>query len=163
MDEWPEYDPDSSSSPPPPPPPPPPQPWSAPATSRGIPTWVKVVIAVVVAGGVLVAALIAFGVSWIVGQTKPYVDTANDYLDAVRAGRIVAAADLHCSGETPAADRAVIGASTGQSLHEVSVSGSVAQVRGTVTTADGARSVTIVVDGTGERRCVSQIIGLAPR
>lgn len=145
--------------PPPPPPagqvPPPPAPTQrpvAPRAGRGrVVLWVVLGVVVVVAG---CSTVLYIGGSRIVRTARAPVDTANEFLDAVRAGGPAAGRDV-CPGPVELADG--IATSEGQHLSEVHVSSSgIATVSGTVTLAGGRTSpLTVELHRTDDGWCVA--------
>lgn len=146
---------------PPPPPsgpghgPPPAPPWAQPPPPRSgggrIVLMVVVGVVVVVAG---CGALLYVGGSRLVGAARAPVDTANEFLDALRAGDDPGA---HlCDGRDRLEATGDLAASEGQNLSSVHISNNrVATVSGTVTLAGQQRSpLTVELRRDGDGWCV---------
>ncbi|MEX2621853.1 MAG: hypothetical protein WD250_16675 [Egibacteraceae bacterium] len=135
--------------------PPPPAPARRPPPGAGVSrvvVWVVVGLVVVVAG---CSTVLYVGGSRLVRTARAPVDTANEFLDGVRAGGPAAAGREVCPGAFELADE--LATSEGQHLSEVHVAGSgTAAVSGTVTLAGGrTRPLTVELRRLDDGWCVS--------
>ena len=117
---------------------------------------VGIVIGVVVLGLGACGALVAV----VVNATTPYVDVANDYLDALREADPAAADALFCGGAAPDGHRGVLGQTTGQDLTSVNVVNGVGRVDGTVSdiTGEATSRIELEVRTVDDAGCVSGVI-----
>jgi hypothetical protein len=114
---------------------------------------VVVAVAVVVVAGC--STLLYLGGSRLVGSARAPVDTANEFLDAVRLGGPAASPRHVCSGPFELAEE--LRASSAQNLSSVHISNNrVATVSGTVTLAEGRTSpLTVELRRIDDGWCVS--------
>lgn len=97
-------------------------------------------------------------VFFIVDSTSAYVDVANEYVDAHRAGNAAEVDRLWCGGQPPASHTEVLGGSTGQNLSSVSVSNGVGDVEGLLDLSGRRVDVELEVRTVADAACVSRVI-----